>query len=105
MKIKYDIEIDNDIISNNIKKIINQIYRLLPSREEHIDWESPLNTIIIELCGMNQLLNIKSDVFFSLLCKLEGLYDLKEEEDFFSFRRTIFECLSLCNLLKEAINE
>ena len=105
MKIKYDLEIDNDVILNDIKKIINQIYRLLPSREEYLDWESPLNTVIIELCGMNRLLNIKPDIFFSLLCKLEGLYDLKEEEDFFSFRRTIFECLSLCNSLKEAVNE
>ena len=37
MKIKYDLEIDNDVILNDIKKIINQIYRLLPSREEYLD--------------------------------------------------------------------
>ena len=105
MEIKYDVEIDNWVILNNIKKIINQIYRLLPSREEHSDWESPLNTIIVELCGMRSLLQIKEETFFILLCKLEGLYSLKEEADFFSYRRTIFECLSLCNSLKEAFDE
>ena len=38
MKIKYNLEIKNSIISNRIKKIINQTYKLLPMREEGYDW-------------------------------------------------------------------
>ncbi len=37
MKTKYNTEIDNQIIINNLKKLINQIYKLLPNREEGID--------------------------------------------------------------------
>ena len=29
---------------------------------------------------------------------------LKEEEDFYLYRKTIFECLSLCDSLKRGIN-
>lgn len=100
MKIKYNIYINNDAIKKNLKRLTNQIYKLLPEREENLDWKSHLNTIILELAGMNKLLvNQHNDVLFSLLCKLEGLFILTDPEDFYMFRRTIFECLSLCNKL------
>jgi hypothetical protein len=34
---KYNTEIDNKLILEDIKKIINQTYKLLPSREEGLD--------------------------------------------------------------------
>lgn len=34
---KYDNEISNDIIVNNLKRLINQTYKLLPDREEGIE--------------------------------------------------------------------
>lgn len=103
MNIKYNIEINNNIIDKNLKKITNQIYKLLPSREENIDWQKPLETIIEELAGMNELFFNKYNILFSLLCKLEGLFILQKEEDFLLFRRTIFECLSLCTKLRGEI--
>lgn len=106
MVIKYDVEINNEIIVKELKKITNLIYKLLPNREENIDWEKPLETIIEELAGMNRLLIDQHDILFPLLSKLEGLFVLTEAEDFSLFRRTIFECLSLCNQLgKEIQNE
>jgi hypothetical protein len=47
MIIKYDINIDDSAIIVNISKIINQIYKLLPTREEGSDWQKPLETLII----------------------------------------------------------
>lgn len=101
MLIKYNIEIDNLAIEKNIKRLINQLYKLLPNREEGIDWEKPLSTVIEELTGMNNLFFDQQDIFFCLLCKLEGLFTLTKEEDFFLFRRTIFECLNLLSELKK----
>ena len=49
MIIKYDIDIDNETIQSNLKRIINQVYKLLPMREESAQWEKPLKTIIVEL--------------------------------------------------------
>ena len=42
----------------------------------------------------------KAEQFFSILCKLEGLFYLTDEKDFSLFRRTIFDCLSLLGGLK-----
>lgn len=97
MVTKYNAEIDNESIAVNLKRITNQVYKLLPSREEGMDWEKPLSTLLEEIAGMDRLLVGKHDILFPLLCKLEGLFILTQEEDFFLFRRTIFECLSLIN--------
>ena len=102
MILKNNIEIEITAVDANIKKLTNQIYKLLPNREENIDWQTPLSTIIEELGGMSRLLE-NHDVLFTLLCKLEGLYTLTEENDFFLYRRTIFECLNLLSTLKGEI--
>lgn len=101
MKIKYGIIIDDNSVERNLKRLTNQIYKLLPEREEELDWRSPLNTIIVELAGMDRLLIDQHDILFPLLCKLEGLLILTQPEDFYMFRRTIFECLSLMSNLKK----
>ena len=104
MFLKYNIQIKNKIIVNRIQNLINQIYKLLPNREQGIDWEKPLETILEQLVGMYRLMNNEySEIFFPLLNKLEGLYSLTKEEDFLCYRRTIFECLGLMNELKEKI--
>jgi hypothetical protein len=89
-----------EAILSNLNRITNQIYKLLPSREEGIDWEKPLQTLIIELTGMNNLLADQVNLF-SLLCKLEALKTLNKEEDFFLYRKTIFECLGLLDEVKK----
>ena len=100
MLLKYDMDIANDAVVNSLKRLVNQTYKLLPSREEGVDWAAPLDTIIEELAGMARLfLNQHHKIFFPLICKLEGLYDLTEEADFLLFRRIIFECLSLLSQL------
>lgn len=99
MVLKYNIEIDNNAIIENIDRIINQIFKLLPLREEGGDWESPLHNLILEVGGMNRLF-CDQTILFSLLCKMESLTVLTEEEDYFAFRKMIFECLGLLKQLK-----
>ncbi len=103
MMIKYGVNIDNEAICVNLKRLTNQIYKLLPNREENVDWQKPLNTIIEELAGMHLLLVKEHETLFPLLCKLEGLNTLTENRDFPMFRRTIFECLSLINTIKNDV--
>ena len=99
MKLKYDVDIDNTAINANLKRLTNQIYKLLPNREEGIDWKAPLNTIIEEFSGMDRLLIDQHEILFQLLCKLEGLFTLDEDKCFFEYRRTIFESLGLISAL------
>lgn len=104
MILKNNIEIDANAVHASIKKLTNQIYKLLPNREENIDWQTPLTTVIEEIGGMSRLLE-NHEVLFTLLCKLEGLFTLTGEDDFFLYRRTIFECLNLLSTLKGEIEE
>ena len=104
MILKYDIDVQNKVISDRLQNLINQTYKLLPSREEGADWEKPLQTILQELAGMQRLMNCGfSEIYFPLLNKLEGLYSLTEENDFLCYRRIIFECLGLMNELQEKL--
>ena len=104
MILKYNVNIEEQTIHNRLQNLINQTYKLLPSREEGADWEKPLQTILEELAGMQRLMNCGySEIFFPLLNKLEGLYSLVEDDDFLCYRRTIFECLGLMNDLQKLI--
>ena len=102
MVIKYNTEVQTEAIIKNIDRITNQIFKLLPSREEGGDWKVPLQNLIIEVAGMSELL-FDHVVLFSLLCKMEGLLKLDKEEEFLQFRKTIFECLGLMNEIKKCL--
>ena len=52
---------------------------------------------------MDKILINEHEILFPLLCKLKGLYDLTDKKDFFSYRRTIFECLNLLSSLREEV--
>lgn len=103
MILKYNIELDNKIINKRLQFLINQIYKLLPTRQQGIDWEKPLQTIMEELAGMYRLINNYSEIYLPLLNKMEGLYSLTEQNDFSCYRRIIFECLQLMNILQKQI--
>ena len=102
MVFKYNLEFDKNAVIKNIDRITNQIFKLLPNREEGGDWETPLQNLIYEITGMKELW-IDQIVLFSLLCKLEALLTLKGENDFLAFRKLIFECLSILNSIKGEI--
>lgn len=103
MILKYNTYIENKAIKINLRRLTNQIYKLLPTREEAADWQKPLSTIVEEFAGMNELFLDHHDVLFSLLCKLEGLFTLSKDEEFMLFRRTIFEILGLVNELEQYV--
>ncbi len=100
MVFKYDVEFDKDAVIKNINRITDRIIKLLPSREEGGDWETPLKNLILEIKGVKALW-IDQPNLFSLLCRLEVLQTLTEEDDFITFRKLIFECLSICNQIKK----
>lgn len=102
MMIKYNIELEKETFDNSIKRITNQIFRLLPLREEGGDWVSPLQNLIVEIAGIERLFNNQLS-FFILLSKMEGMLTLTEEDDFPIFRKNIFECLTLLTSLKDTL--
>jgi hypothetical protein len=103
MVLKYDLNIDNKSIKANIGRLTNQVYKLLPVREEGGEWQKPLMTIMEEIAGMDRLFIDQQAALFKLSCKLEGLFTLVEENDFLLYRSVIFECLSILGDLQKCL--
>ena len=102
-----ELYVEKDIIINMLKKRLNLIYKLLPTREEKSDWSKLLSTIVEELSGLYIMFNseeLKYNLFI-IICKLEGLNSLAEQDDFFDYRRIIFEVLNLTQQLIDLVNE
>lgn len=95
MLLKYGLEIEKEAIKVSIARLTNQIYKLLPLREEGGDWRKPLATIMEELAGMDSLFLDQQPNLYKLSCKLEGLHSLNNQNDFMIYRGVIFECLGI----------
>ena len=67
-------------------------------RENNENWQLHLESLIIEIAGLNEILQ-NFHLLEQLLSKLEGLRIV--ETEFFIYRKTVFECLTL---LKELSN-
>ena len=75
------------------KRMTNQIWKLIPLWEENADWEKQLNSVIIEIAGLNEI--FKGQVnFLTLLSKLEGMRIIKHFEP---YRRYVFESITMFN--------
>ncbi len=96
---KYGFEISIGDISTNVKRLTNQMWKLIPMREHKEDWEKQLNTVIVEIAGLNEI--FITPHFLQLLSKLEGLRI--QETDFELYRKTVFECISLLQELNRGI--
>lgn len=92
---KYGKEFSQEDIKKYLSKIKNDVFKLLPLKEEGAQWEKHLGTILIELSGFSHLFN--QIEIISILSKLESLYELK---DFLEYRKTIFEILNLLTGLR-----
>lgn len=90
---KYTWEVSNASLKSNLSRLTNQLWKLIPMKENEEDWEKQLNTVILEIAGLNEIF-IDTPQFLQLLSKLEGLKN-SEDLDFGFFRKTVFESISL----------
>ena len=79
-------------IQKTIMRLTNQLWKLIPMKENEEDWQKQLDTVILEITGMNKIL-IFTPNLLSLLSKLEGLKEV--EISFQLYRKTVFESISL----------
>ena len=88
---KYEIEFTDEQIKSNVQRLTNQLWKLIPMREHNENWQKQLETVLIEIAGLNELFT--SPIILQLLSKIEGLN--VKETNFEIYRKTIFECISL----------
>lgn len=81
-------------IKKNISRLTNQLWKLIPMRENEENWSKQLDTVIIEITGLNEIFMINCELL-QLLAKLEGLREAGLAVPFELYRKTVFECISL----------
>ena len=94
---KYNIEISMEDIKKNAQRLTNQLWKLIPMREHDEDWHKQLDTVLLEIVGLNEI--FVGPIFLQLISKLEGLR--VQETDFEFYRKTIFECISILQGISE----
>jgi hypothetical protein len=52
---KYGFSVSEEDIRVVIKRLTNQLWKLIPMREHEEDWEKQLNTVLIEIAGLNEI--------------------------------------------------
>ena len=87
-----DVYIYNDAYLNNLIRLTNQLWKLIPMRENNEDWSSHLTIVTNEIAGFFEVLNLNNLI---LLSKLEGLRT--QQVDFFTYRSIVFRCIRLLN--------
>ncbi len=103
MSNKYDIEFSKDTIKNEILRLTNQLWKLIPMWENGEDWNKQLMTVIIDIAGKDEIF-LHDSHFLQLLSKLEGLR-VTEDVEFNIYRKTVFECINLINeVTRDATN-
>ena len=88
---KYNFNFELVDIQVNVQRLTNQIWKLIPMRENNEDWKKQLDTVIIEIAGLNEIFT--GPHFLQILSKLEGLKLV--DTSFELYRRTVFESISL----------
>ena len=96
---KYGIDFSEEAKTIDKKRLINQLWKLIPMRENDEDWQMHLVILIEEIAGLVKIYNNKAEGLI-LLSKLEGLTSI-ECEDFMIYRKTIFRCIDLLSQVME----
>ena len=96
---KYALDFQQRDIEVNVRRLTNQLWKLIPMREHEEDWPKQLETVILEIAGMHEI--FMNPQFLQLLCKLEGLR--VQETNFELYRKTVFESISLLQELNYGI--
>ena len=94
LETKYQFNFSPEVIAKETMRLTNQLWKLIPMRENEEDWDRQLQTVIIDIAGKEEIF-LHNSHFLQLLSKLEGLR--LENVDFSIYRKTIFECINLLN--------
>lgn len=90
---KYKINFSQETKREDSIRLINQLWKLIPMKENNEDWETHWKNMLEEISGLAKLYNNKTESLI-LLSKLEGL-DSSACDDFMIYRKTVFRCIDL----------
>lgn len=94
----------NEILTKNRRRLINQMWKLIPMKENGENWVSHLDTLIEEIWGLGEIFSEELD-FLILVSKLEGLKSEICENDFMLYRKSVFRCIDLLTRVMDSVKE
>ena len=95
-----DLTFDNSLVKKDLQRLINQIWKLLPMRENNEDWQKQLSSVLIEIKGLHEMFGDQINLLI-IISKLEGL---KQVENLMIYRTTVFNVISLMAELNTLID-
>lgn len=90
--------IPHSVLESDINRLTNQMWKLIPMRENQENWLGQLSLVINELLGIKGIYMVADERFLILLTKLQGLQE--SDIDFNFYRNTVFKCISLLRSLE-----
>ena len=97
---KYNFTFELKDIEVNVRRLTNQLRKLIPMRENNENWQKQLDTVLNELYGLHEIFGGQLN-FLVLLSKLEGLPQI---DNFMSYRVIVFGAISLLTELMNGLN-
>lgn len=52
---KYGFSVSKEDLDIDVKRLTNQLWKLIPMREHKEDWQKQLDTVTIEIAGLNEI--------------------------------------------------
>jgi hypothetical protein len=83
--------VDEEIVKNHMKRLVNQIWKLIPMRENNEDWKYQLELVTMQLIGFQKIFE-QIDILIPIT-KLEGLKHQKTT--FRQYRSEIFSVIDM----------
>ena len=91
MKAMSGFDFSDVIVGKDLRRLVNQIWKLLPMRENEENWQKQLNSVLNELYGLHIMFDDQLD-FLILVSKLEGLV---KTDNFMTYRMVVFSAISI----------
>lgn len=79
------------VVGKDLRRLVNQIWKLLPMRENEENWQKQLSSVLNELYGLHAMFGGQLD-FLILTSKLEGL---RQTDSFMTYRMVVFSAISI----------
>lgn len=92
---KLGIDFTPEARERNKRRLTNQLWKLIPMRENNEDWLAHLLVLIEEIAGLADLYRDRPEGL-TLVSKMKGLTD-EVCNDFILYRKTVFRCIELLN--------
>ena len=96
----HNISFEENSVVSDIKRLINQVWKLIPMKENNEDWKKQINQVLIEIIGLQNLFENKIDLLI-IISKLEGLKECNL--DFKDFRALVFSIITLLSDANERL--